>query len=243
MPGDLAPMKPQVYLDPRPAEYFEPFHTYVRAREAGLIYPVARFLSYPLCRLLYRMRAEGLDGVPDRGPVILAPNHFSGMDHWFVAFLLRRQVHWMAKSQLFKGPPLEWFLSRIGAFPVRRGQGDEEAITTAKVILARGGVIVLYVEGGRARSGRIGTAARPGIGRLSLETGAPVVPVAIHGSERARNWRRLEFPAVTVAYGEPLHFGVEQEPSRERQQAVADEVLARVRAMHEELGAHPTSVG
>lgn len=234
---DLAPMRPQVYLDPRPAEYFDRFHAYARSREAGLIYPVTRLLSYLPCRLLYRLRAEGLDRVPDQGPAILAPNHFSGMDHWFVAFLLRRQVHWMAKSQLFKGRALEWFLSRIGAFPVRRGQHDEEAIVTAKAILGRGGVIVMYVEGGRSRTGEIGSQARPGIGRLALETGSPIVPVAIHGSERARNWKRLEFPPVTVRYGEPMHFGTEAHPSHERQQEVADAVLARVRAMHAELEA------
>ncbi len=233
--SDLAPMRPQVYLDPRPPEYFDRFHAYVRAREAGLIYPVTRFLSFPPCRLLYRLRAQGLECVPDRGPVILAPNHFSGMDHWFVAFLMRRHVHWMAKSQLFKGRPLEWFLTRIGAFPVRRGQRDEEAIVTAETILGRGGVIVMYVEGGRSRSAVVGARARPGIGRLALETGCSIVPVAIHGSERARNWKRLEFPAVTVRYGEPLRFGTEPNPSRERQQQVADEVLARVRAMHDEL--------
>jgi 1-acyl-sn-glycerol-3-phosphate acyltransferase len=233
--SDLAPMKPQVYLDPRPAEYFEPFHEYVRAREAGVIYPVTRALSYPPCRLLYRLRAQDLDRVPDRGPVILAPNHFSGMDHWFVSFLLRRQVHWMAKSQLFKGRALEWFLSRIGAFPVRRGQHDEEAIITAETILGRGGVIVMYVEGGRSRSGQIGDLARPGIGRIALETGSPIVPVAIQGSERARNWKRLEFPQVTVRYGEPMGVGVEPNPSRERQQQLADRVLAEVRSMYDGL--------
>jgi 1-acyl-sn-glycerol-3-phosphate acyltransferase len=95
----------------------------------------------------------------------------------------------------------------------------------------------MYVEGGRSRSGRIGSSARPGIGRLALETGAPVVPVAIHGSERTRNWRRLEFPAVSVRYGEPLRFDVELEPPRERQQEVADQVLAKVRGMHDELEA------
>jgi 1-acyl-sn-glycerol-3-phosphate acyltransferase len=96
----------------------------------------------------------------------------------------------------------------------------------------------MYDEGGRSRSGQIGSSARPGIGRLALETGAPVVPVAIHGSERARNWRRFEFPAVTVRYGEPLSFEVELGPSRERQQAVADQVLAAVRTMHRELEAN-----
>jgi len=231
---DLAPMRPQVYVDPRPANYFDRFHERARSRGPDWIYPLLRIVSQPV-RLAYRLRAVDLANVPARGPVILAPNHFSGLDHWFVGLLLRRQVRFMAKSQLFKGPFLEFVLSHAGAFPVRRGQRDEQAIITAQTILGQGGVVVMYVEGGRSRSGRIGTSARPGIGRLALETGAPVVPVAIRGSERARNWRRLEFPAVTVRYGEPIRFDVELEPARERQQAVADEVLAAVRKMHSEL--------
>ena len=235
--SDLAPMRPQVYIDPRPAGYFDRFHERARSRGPDWTYPLLRVISTPPCRGLYRLKAQEVGRVPDRGAVILAPNHFSGMDHWFVAFPLRRPVRFMAKSQLFKGRFLEWALPHVGAFPVRRGQRDEQAIITAQTILGQGGVLVMYVEGGRSRSGRIGSSARPGIGRLALETGAPVVPVAIHGSERARNWRRLEFPAVTVRYGEPLRFDVELEPSRERQQAVADEVLAAVRRMHRELEA------
>jgi 1-acyl-sn-glycerol-3-phosphate acyltransferase len=164
--------------------------------------------------------------------VILAPNHFSAMDHWFVGILLRRRVRFMAKSQLFRGRVLEFILSHAGAFPVRRGQRDEEAITTALRILQDGGMLVIYPEGGRSRSGEIGDAPRPGIGRLALEAGAPVVPVAVHGSERARNWRRLQFPPVTVAYGSPMHFGHEPGADRERQQQVADEVLAAIRELH-----------
>jgi 1-acyl-sn-glycerol-3-phosphate acyltransferase len=234
---DLAPMRPQVYVDPRPAEYFARFHDRARSRGPDWLYPLLRLVSQPV-RLLFRLRALDLAGVPTHGPLILAPNHFSAMDHWFVGLLLPRQVRFMAKSQLFKGPFLEFVLSHAGAFPVRRGQHDEEAIITAQTILGQGGVLVMYVEGGRSRSGQIGSSARPGIGRLALETGAPVVPVAIHGSERARNWRRFEFPAVTVRYGEPLSFEVELGPSRERQQAVADQVLAAVRTMHRELEAN-----
>lgn len=240
MPGgqdDLAALRPQVYRDPRPAGHFDRFHSRARSRGPDWVYSLLRFVSYAYVRLLYRLRARDSGNVPAQGPVILAPNHFSAMDHWFVGLLLRRQVRFMAKSQLFKGPFLEFVLTHAGAFPVRRGQRDEEAIITAQTILGQGGVLVMYVEGGRSRSGQIGSSARPGIGRLALETGAPVVPVAIHGSERARNWRRLEFPAVTVRYGEPLSFDVEHEPSRERQQAVADEVLVAVRRMHGELQA------
>jgi 1-acyl-sn-glycerol-3-phosphate acyltransferase len=231
---DLAPMRPQVYVDPRPAEYFDRFHERARSRGPDWFYSLLRVVSQPV-RLLYRLHAVDLQNVPARGPVVLAPNHFSALDHWFVGLLLRRQVRFMAKSQLFKGPFLEFVLSHAGAFPVRRGQHDEEAIITAQAILGQGGVLVMYVEGGRSRSGRIGTSARPGIGRLALETGAPVIPVAIVGSERARNWRRLEYPAVTVRYGEPIRLDVEHEPPRERQQAVADQVLAAVRTMHAEL--------
>jgi 1-acyl-sn-glycerol-3-phosphate acyltransferase len=138
----------------------------------------------------------------------------------------------MAKSQLFKGRFLEFVLPRAGAFPVRRGQHDEDAITTALTILRRDGVLVIYPEGGRSRTGQIGHSARRGIGRLALVSGAPVVPVAIQGSERARNWRRLQVPAVTVRYGQPMLFEPEAEPSSERQRQVANEVLAAVRALH-----------
>src|ERR1700684_844950 len=86
----------------------------------------------------------------------------------------------MAKSQLFHGP-LGWILRHGGAFPVRRGRGDEKSIETALGILAAGGVIVIYPEGGRSRSSHIGERARSGVGRLALESGAPVIPVAIHG--------------------------------------------------------------
>jgi 1-acyl-sn-glycerol-3-phosphate acyltransferase len=232
---DLAPMRPQIYIDPRPAEQFGRFHAYARSHQPDGLYLFVRRVSAPYCRVVYKLRAQQLDNVPAAGPVILAPNHFSAMDHWFVGVLLARHVRFMAKSQLFKGPFLKWFLSHMGAFPVRRGQHDEEAIVTTLALLRRGEAVVMYPEGGRSRSGQIGTRARPGLGRLALATGTPIVPVAIHGSEKARNWRRLEFPAVTVRYGGPIRAPVEPEASRERQQELADEALAVVRRLHREI--------
>jgi 1-acyl-sn-glycerol-3-phosphate acyltransferase len=238
---DLTPLKPQVYRDPRPAEYFDRFHARARTREPDWVYSFIKTVSYPYCRLAYRLHANGLEHVPREGPVVLAPNHFSAMDHWFVGILLPRQVRFMAKSQLFRGPVLEFIMAHSGAFPVRRGQRDEEAIITAITILRRGGVLVMYPEGGRSRSGHIGNTARPGVGRLALETGAPVVPVAISGSEKARNWRRLDFPEVTVGYGEPMRWPTEAGAGRERQQQVADEVLKGVRDEYELLTRPPGS--
>jgi 1-acyl-sn-glycerol-3-phosphate acyltransferase len=233
--SELTPLKPQIYIDPRPAHYFDHFHLRARTREPDWVYSFIKTVSYPYCRLVYRLHANCLERVPREGPVILAPNHFSAMDHWFVGILLPRQVRFMAKSQLFKGPFLEFVMAHSGAFPVRRGQRDEEAIITALTILERDGVLVIYPEGGRSRSGQIGDMARPGVGRLALESGAPVVPVAVSGSEKARNWRRLDFPSVTVGYGEPLHFGLEPGAGRQRQQEVANQVLKAVRAEYELL--------
>jgi 1-acyl-sn-glycerol-3-phosphate acyltransferase len=235
MREDLAPMRPQVYQDPRPASYFDRFHAHARMHEPDWLYTLIRIVSYPYCRIVFRLRAVGLEHVPAEGPVILAPNHFSAMDHWFVGVLLRRRVRFMAKSQLFRGPVLEFILSHAGAFPVRRGRRDEEAMTTARMLLDRGGVLVIYIEGGRSRTGKLGERARRGVGRLALEAGAPVVPVAIYGSERARNWRRLEFPKVTVGYGQPLRHAPESDAGRERQEQVAAEVHAAVRSLHERL--------
>jgi len=140
----------------------------------------------------------------------------------------------MAKSQLFTRP-LQFVYSHGGVFPVRRGDRDEEAFVTAGAILERGGCLAMYCEGGRSRSGRIGDRARPGIGRIALESGALVVPVAIHGSSRVRNWKRLQFPKVTVLYGEPFRFERVAEPDRDQQQAVADEILAQITALYGRL--------
>jgi 1-acyl-sn-glycerol-3-phosphate acyltransferase len=101
-------------------------------------------------------------------------------------------------------------------------------------VLARGDVVVMYAEAGRSRTGELGS-PRPGIGRLALETGAPVVPTAIIGSERARNWRRLQFPKVTVQYGEPVRFERVDEPTRDQAQAASELVFDRVRGMHTRL--------
>ena len=122
---------------------------------------------------------------------------------------------------------------RGGVFPVRRGASDDDAFMTAELILQRGGVVGMYLEGGRSRSGELQRRAKPGIGRLALESGAPVVPVAIVGSQRIRNWRRGGFPSVTIELGEPMTFPRESDPGRLRQQEVADAIFTQVRLLHD----------
>jgi 1-acyl-sn-glycerol-3-phosphate acyltransferase len=226
----MSEIKPQVYKDDRPAEYFDQFHE--RARKGvGWTYPLVRALVSLPALLIYRTRAIGVKNVPKDGPVLLAPNHFSQMDHFFTGLYLRRQVRFMAKSQLFGPPVLTYIYTHGGVFPIRRGHHDEEAFKTVFTILEQDGMLLVYAEGGRSRSGELGE-VKPGIGRIALESGVPVVPVAIHGSASVRKWKRFRFPKVTVQFGEPISFPVEKATSRERQLEVATEVFDRVREMY-----------
>ncbi len=229
----MGEMKPQVYKDPRPAEYFDQFHAAAR-NGVGWTYTLARLVLTLPTMLLWRVRAIGLKNVPRSGPLLLAPNHFSQMDHFFVGLYLRRKIRFMAKSQLFGPPVLTYVYKHGGVFPVRRGHHDEEAFETVRQLLDQGEMLLVYAEGGRSRSQQLGK-PKPGIGRIALESGVPVVPVAIHGSEYARSWKKLRFPKTTVQFGEPLVFGVEPSADRERQMEVATEVFAQVREMYEGL--------
>jgi 1-acyl-sn-glycerol-3-phosphate acyltransferase len=226
-------VKEQVYKDPRPAEHFDRFHARTRGRRPDWVYSAVRVVLTPYLVLFYRARCIDSRHIPADGPVIIAPNHFSFLDHFFVAVYLRRKVHFMAKSQLFKRP-LQFIFTHGGVFPVRRGHADEEAFKTAEAVLARGDIVVMYAEAGRSRSGELGK-PRHGLGRLALESGVPVVPTAIAGTEKARNWKRLQFPKVTVQFAEPLRFEQVEHPTREQAQAASEVVFERVRAIHGRL--------
>lgn len=228
-------LKPQQYKDARPPEYFAALHARVRAGDPEAhVYEIVRIATVLHALITFRARGIASENVPI-GPLILAPNHASFMDHFFAGAFVRRRIQFMAKSQLFSSPIPTYIFSHGGVFPVRRGAQDDEAFISAFKILERGGAIGMYCEGGRSRNGEVGAEARPGIGRLALESGAPVVPVAILGSHQVRNWKRLKFPRVTVSYATPLRFTAIDSPTREQQQAAADLILDRIRTQHAEL--------
>jgi 1-acyl-sn-glycerol-3-phosphate acyltransferase len=226
-------VKPQVYKDPRPAEHFTRFHERVRRGRPDWIYELSRVVLTPVLVLFYRTRAIDTDKVPTHGPAIVAPNHFSFFDHFFIAVYLRRKVQFMAKSQLFKRP-LQFIFSHGGVFPVLRGRRDEETFVTAHTVLARGGIVVMYAEGGRSRTEKLGE-PKPGIGRLALESGVPVVQVGIAGSARVRNWKRLQFPKVTVQYGDAVRFERVESATREQSQAAAEIIFERIEQLYDGL--------
>ena len=168
-----------------PAEY----EAHVHARERGVsrpLYAFVRLLASVVLRLWFRVRVSGREHIPTDGPVIVAPNHKNFLDAFFVGIATRRHVRYMAKVELFKGP-LGWLFVRLGAFPVRRGEADAEAIETARAILGAGGTVVVFPEGTRVEAPDALGSPHHGAGRLAFETGAPILPAAITGTSHL--WR------------------------------------------------------
>jgi 1-acyl-sn-glycerol-3-phosphate acyltransferase len=216
--------------DERPAEHFDAFHERSRTKEPDAAYEAVRILTTLWAFSFFRARSISSEKVPQSGPVILAPNHGSFMDHFLLAAFIRRKIMFMAKSQLFQ-PPAQWVYTHGGVFPLRRGHRDDEAFITARAILERGGCVAMYCEGTRSRDGKLADRAKPGIGRLALETGAAIVPVAIYGSSKVRNWRKGEFPKVTVQYGDPIRWEQVETPTRDQQMAVAEEIFGEIKVL------------
>ncbi|MFT4049038.1 MAG: lysophospholipid acyltransferase family protein [Solirubrobacterales bacterium] len=225
----MAKMKEQVYVDDRGADRMEVYHRRVREHKPSAMYDLVRVLMTGSYGWLSRVSAIDVQNVPRAGGTIFVPNHFSFIDHFYTGIHLRRKLQFMAKSQIFK-PPLDFVFSHGGVFPVMRGKGDDEAFITARAILERGGVVQMYAEGGRSRD-YYPTVAKRGAGLLALQSGAPVVPVAIYGSQFLRDTKRKGFPKVTIQYGRPVQFSQIDDPTREQQQAVSDEIFSRVTKM------------
>ena len=153
---------------------------YRRAREKRanvLLYGFVRVTFQAFFLVYFRFKRIGREHIPKRGPVIIASNHRSFLDPFVIACMARRPMYYVAKKEIFLyNRLLGWALAALGAFPVDRGAGDSDFIDTAKAILARGDIVLIFPEGTRIRPGALGTPHR-GVGRLALETGAPVVPV------------------------------------------------------------------
>jgi 1-acyl-sn-glycerol-3-phosphate acyltransferase len=198
-------------------------HERIRTRGVNpVVLKLTRAILKPFLLIFFHMSRIGREHVPD-GAVILASNHRSFLDPFVVGICLNRPVYFVAKKELFDRRLAGWFLNALGAFPIKRGESDEESVETAKQILARGDALVIFPEGTRIREGSLGRAKR-GVGRLALETGAPVVPVAVHGTERARRGWRLRPVKVKVRLGRPLTFPRVESASRQ----LATEVTARI---------------
>jgi len=220
----------------------EPFRE--RSLQRGvnpLFYWTMRALLVPFFLVYFRMQRIGRERLPRSGPLLLASNHRSFLDPFVIGTLGRRPVYYMAKRELFEKRWQAVLLNALGAFPVDRGAGDRDAMDTARAILARGDCVVVFPEGTRVRPGPLGEPRR-GIGRLALETGAPVVPVAVIGSDAVRRGWRVRPRKVRLRVGRPLRFPTVERCSPALAAAVTERVWACVSLQWEWLGGAQTPV-
>jgi glycerol-3-phosphate dehydrogenase (NAD(P)+) len=215
---------------------------HARARTKGVnpfVYRVVRAVLLPFFRVYFRLTRLGREHIPASGPLLLAANHRSFLDPFVLGAMTRRPLYYVAKRELFEGNRLQaWFLNALGAFPVDRGASDQEMLTTARTILERGDAVLIFPEGTRIRPGALGTPKR-GIGRLALETGAPIVPLAVIGTEDVRKGWRIRPRRVTIRAGRPLTYPKVEAPSRRLAQAVTERIWPCVALQWEWLGGTP----
>jgi 1-acyl-sn-glycerol-3-phosphate acyltransferase len=216
-------------------------HYHERARTRGvnpIVYWLTRAVLQPTAHLYWRLSRIGREHIPQTGGVIIASNHRSFMDPFLIGLMTRRPVYYMAKSEIFEIPVLRWFVSALGAFPVRRGAADVEAVETSRAILARGGVLVIFPEGTRTRPGALGKPKR-GVGRLVLEAGVPVVPIALIGTEAIRKGWRIRPKKVRIRAGGPLRFPKMEQSTGPLAARVTDRIWPNVMLQWEWLGGLP----
>jgi 1-acyl-sn-glycerol-3-phosphate acyltransferase len=205
-------------------------------------YHFAVAASRPLVRGVYRLQVDGLENIPGNGGFVVAANHTSNLDPWPLGISLwPRQLHYMAKSELWK-PGLRTLLKAAGSFPVRRGEGDVEAMETAIALCKQGRAMAMFPEGTRRSKGlRKKHQPRPhtGTARIALAAGVPIIPAAIHGMDRLSRLGPLR-----VRYGPPIPVDDLRElDARRASHEATIRLWAEIQRLEAELDAENGDVG
>lgn len=166
------------------------------------MYSVIRLLLRLILSVFFRWDIKGKDYIPQSGPVIIASNHLSNWDPPLIGCAIYRPLRFMAKDELFKIGAFGWLITKLGAFPVRRGVADRTAIRMALNLLENGEVLGVFPEGTRSKTGELGT-AEPGVAMLALKSGATVIPAAITGTNRVFSEGQL-LPQFKLRFGKPI---------------------------------------
>ena len=217
------------------------YHDYTRRRGVNWpMYLLARVLLQPFFLVYFRLRANGREHARVKGGLIVASNHRSFLDPFVIGASLpwRKPMNYVAKVELFEKRWQAWFLSRLGAFPIRRGEADEEAMKTARLVVERGGAVCIFPEGTRIRTGSLSTPKR-GVGRLALQTGAAVVPVAVLGTEQVRRGWRIRPRKVRLRLGRAMTFPRSERPSPALAATVTSRIWPNIELQWEDLGGLP----
>lgn len=202
-----------------------------------MLYWTMKVSLTPVFHTLWKVRVEDRDRIPTRGPVILAPNHRSFMDSMFLPLVVKRRMTFVAKAEYFDSWKTRWFFQGAGQIPIRRegGNASERALATARGVLDAGNVLGIYPEGTRTRDGLLHR-GHTGVARLALETGAPIIPVGLIGTDEVQPTDRRRpnfFREVVIRFGEPLdlarYHGVEHDRLVLRD--IADELMFEIQAL------------
>jgi glycerol-3-phosphate dehydrogenase (NAD(P)+) len=222
-------------MAPRPLSLY---HERTRRRGVNsLVYWPLRWILKAGILVYFRLRRLGTEHIPEGG-VILASNHRSFLDPFAIGCCLGRPIYFVAKQELFKNPLLGWILNCLGAFPIKRGASDEESVKTSLALLEDGHPVVIFPEGTRIRTGSLGSAKR-GVGRLALQSGKPVVPIAVTNSEQARRGWRIRPVRVHLRCGPALTFPRVDDPSPFLAGEVTERIWPCVGLQWEWLGGLP----
>jgi glycerol-3-phosphate dehydrogenase (NAD(P)+) len=223
------------------AERLQRYHDYTRAHSVNWpLYLLARVFMTPFFLIYFRLGRTGRDHGRVSGGLIVAANHRSFLDPFAIGAALPwgRPMNYVAKIELFERRWQGWLLSRLGAFPIRRGEADEMAMETARLAVERGGTVCIFPEGTRIRRGTL-AAPKRGVGRLALQTGAPVLPTAVYGSEHVRRGWRIRPRQVRVRLGKAMTFPRVEEPSPPLAESVTARIWPNVLLQWEEMGGLP----
>ena len=204
-----------------------------------MAYWILKAVLTPVLRFFFRVRVQGLDQLPADGPAILASNHVSFCDSIFLPMVLRRRVTFVAKAEYFEDPKTAWFFRAVGQIPIKRGGGSASmrALESAQEVLETGGLFGIYPEGTRSPDGRL-YKGHTGVARLALDSGAPVLPVAMIGTREAQPIGQVMprlFMPITIRIGRPMRLegdGLAGDPLVLRR--FTDEVMFELRELSEQ---------
>ncbi len=217
------------------------YHEYTRRHGVNpLLYLLTRIVLTPLFLTYFRYTRMGRVHGRVKGGLIVASNHRSFLDPFVIGGALpwRRPLNYVAKVELFERRWQGWILSRLGAFPIRRGESDEDSVETARQVVERRGAVCIFPEGTRIRTGSLADPKR-GVGRLALQTGAPVIPAAVLGTEEVRRGWRIRPHRIKVRLGKAMTFPRAADPSRGLATNVTSRIWPNVELQWEDLGGLP----
>ncbi len=206
----------------------------IRSPLDTLLYRVAYSFIPPLWRFFFRMKVIGRENFPLTGSVVLASNHRSNLDPFFLGVSAPRQIHFMAKRELWNVGLLGRLIDQMGAFPINRGEADRQAVERALEILHEGAVLGIFPEGHRQRQGGLGE-VHTGVSLFSLRKGVVTIPVVMEGTERVVCNHRVRFPRVTVTFGPPLELPADDVPRSERAVVTSERLAESLRELMDQL--------